>query len=209
MSTRAQRDEHAPARGEIWLADPARSVAGREQAERRPVLIVSADTFNRAAPTPWSLAVVIPLTTRDRGIGVTCARRTTGRGTAPAERGASRAVVRGGPTAAGRTLTGASQVPPPGDPPCYLGPWAIETMGGGGRSTLAGVASTATHGGDVDSSAIGDLIVAMRLIAPSAQRIALAARRPDIVATPNRSETRAPRGVPSAERTVSTSKTTI
>ena len=59
-----------PARGEVWLADPARGVAGHEQAGRRPVLIVSADAFNRAAPTPWALVVVVPLTTRDRGIAL-------------------------------------------------------------------------------------------------------------------------------------------
>lgn len=59
-----------PARGEVWLADPARGVAGHEQAGRRPVLIVSADAFNRAAPTPWALVVVVPLTTRNRGIAL-------------------------------------------------------------------------------------------------------------------------------------------
>ena len=51
----------------------------------------------------------------------------------------------------------------------YLGPWALETMGGAGGQTIAGVASTATHGGDVDSSAIGDAIVAIHLIAPNGQ----------------------------------------
>jgi hypothetical protein len=54
-------------------------------------------------------------------------------------------------------------------PPCYLGPWALETMGGAGGQTIVGAASTATHGGDVGSSAIGDLVVAMHLIAPDGQ----------------------------------------
>lgn len=49
-------------RGEIWLVDldPTR---GHEQAGRRPCLIVSADQFNTSAA---ELAVVVPLTTRDR-----------------------------------------------------------------------------------------------------------------------------------------------
>jgi hypothetical protein len=62
-----------------------------------------------------------------------------------------------------------STKPPPIDWPCYLGPWALETMGGAGGQTILGVASTATHGGDLDFSAIGDLIVAMHLIAPNGQ----------------------------------------
>lgn len=51
-------------RGEIWLVDlnPTR---GHEQAERRPVLVVSADPFNTS---PADLLVVVPLTTRKRGI---------------------------------------------------------------------------------------------------------------------------------------------
>jgi len=59
-----------PARGEVWLADPARGVAGHEQTGRRPVLVGSADAFNRGVPTPWALVVVVPLTTRDRGIAL-------------------------------------------------------------------------------------------------------------------------------------------
>jgi mRNA-degrading endonuclease toxin of MazEF toxin-antitoxin module len=45
-------------RGEIWLVnlDP---VAGHEQSEHRPVLIVSADAFNRVTRVP----VVLPITT--------------------------------------------------------------------------------------------------------------------------------------------------
>jgi len=54
----------APLRGEIWYADlaPAR---GHEQGGRRPALVVSADTFNTG---PAGLVVILPLTTRDRGI---------------------------------------------------------------------------------------------------------------------------------------------
>jgi mRNA interferase MazF len=62
--------ELRPSRGDIWLADPARDVIGHEQIGRRPVLIVSADQFNRAAGGWWPLAVVVPLTTRDRGIAL-------------------------------------------------------------------------------------------------------------------------------------------
>jgi hypothetical protein len=36
---------------------------------------------------------------------------------------------------------------PAGSLTSYLGPWALETMGGAGGQTIAGVASTATHGG--------------------------------------------------------------
>lgn len=57
---------------------------------------------------------------------------------------------------------------PPHDP-YYFGPWALETMGGAGGQTIVGVASTATHGGDVNSSAIGELVVALHLIAPDGQ----------------------------------------
>jgi mRNA interferase MazF len=50
-------------RGEVWDAefDPVR---GREQAGRRPALIVSADVHNRG---PGEIVTVTPLTTRDRG----------------------------------------------------------------------------------------------------------------------------------------------
>lgn len=51
-------------RGEIWLVDlnPTR---GHEQAGVRPGLVVSTDTFNHG---PADLLVVLPLTTRARGI---------------------------------------------------------------------------------------------------------------------------------------------
>jgi mRNA interferase MazF len=53
-----------PLRGEIWLVDlnPTR---GHEQAGRRPGLVVSVDLFNQG---PAGLAVVIPITTREKGI---------------------------------------------------------------------------------------------------------------------------------------------
>ena len=53
-----------PRRGEIWLADlnPTR---GREQAGRRPVLILSVDTFNAG---PADLVVVLPITSTLRDI---------------------------------------------------------------------------------------------------------------------------------------------
>lgn len=51
-------------RGDVWLVtlDPAR---GHEQAGRRPGLVVSVDLFNHG---PAGLVVVIPITTRERGI---------------------------------------------------------------------------------------------------------------------------------------------
>ncbi len=51
-------------RGEVWLVElsPTR---GREQAGRRPALVVSADEFNRGAA---ELVVAIPITSRERGI---------------------------------------------------------------------------------------------------------------------------------------------
>jgi mRNA interferase MazF len=53
-----------PGRGEVWAADlnPTR---GREQAGRRPVLVVSVDTFNRG---PADLVIVVPLTSTLRDV---------------------------------------------------------------------------------------------------------------------------------------------
>jgi mRNA interferase MazF len=53
-----------PERGDIWLADLG-PTQGREQAGRRPVLIVSVGAFNQSKA---GLAVVIPLTSTLRGI---------------------------------------------------------------------------------------------------------------------------------------------
>ena len=51
-------------RGEIWLVslDPTK---GREQAGTRPALVVSVDIFNHG---PAELAVVIPITSKAKGI---------------------------------------------------------------------------------------------------------------------------------------------
>src|SRR5205823_10567561 len=53
-----------PFRGEIWNADldPTR---GREQAGRRPVLVVSTDGFNAG---PAELVVILPITSKAKGI---------------------------------------------------------------------------------------------------------------------------------------------
>ena len=53
-----------PFRGEIWNADldPTR---GREQAGRRPVLVISTDRFNES---PAELVVIIPITSKGKGI---------------------------------------------------------------------------------------------------------------------------------------------
>lgn len=54
----------APARGEIWWAnlDPTQD---REQAGRRPVLIISEDAYNQG---PAELVIVLPLTRTLRNI---------------------------------------------------------------------------------------------------------------------------------------------
>lgn len=53
-----------PSRGEIWTADldPTR---GREQAGRRPVLVVSADRFNHGAA---ELVVIVPVTSKHKAV---------------------------------------------------------------------------------------------------------------------------------------------
>ena len=53
-----------PRRGEIWLAD-LRPTRGREQAGRRPVLVLSVDFFNAG---PADLIVVLPMTSTQRDI---------------------------------------------------------------------------------------------------------------------------------------------
>ncbi len=54
----------SPLRGEICVADlhPTR---GRKQSGRRPVLVLSVDFFNAG---PADLVVVLPVTSKDRGI---------------------------------------------------------------------------------------------------------------------------------------------
>ncbi len=53
-----------PVRGEVWdvALDP---VLGHEQGGKRPALVVSADQFNQG---PSGLAIVVPITSRDRNI---------------------------------------------------------------------------------------------------------------------------------------------
>ena len=53
-----------PSRGEIWLVDLS-PVRGHEPAGRRPGLVISVDPFNRG---PAGLVVIIPLTTKAKGI---------------------------------------------------------------------------------------------------------------------------------------------
>jgi len=53
-----------PSRGEIWFVD-LNPVRGHEQAGRRPGLILSVDLFNQG---PAGLVVLLPLTTRQKGI---------------------------------------------------------------------------------------------------------------------------------------------
>jgi mRNA interferase MazF len=53
-----------PARGEIWFVnlDPTK---GREQAGKRPALVLSVDQFNHG---PAELVVIIPITSKANGI---------------------------------------------------------------------------------------------------------------------------------------------
>ncbi len=56
----------AVSRGDIWLVR-LNPVRGHGQGGTRPALVVSADLLNRG---PAGLAIVVPLTTRDRGINL-------------------------------------------------------------------------------------------------------------------------------------------
>lgn len=53
-----------PSRGEVWLADLDPTI-GHEQSGQRPVLVISADSFNDC---PAELVVVIPLTSVEKRI---------------------------------------------------------------------------------------------------------------------------------------------
>lgn len=64
MMASIDRTEPMPRRGEVWLVK-LNPVRGHEQAGTRPALIVSVDPFNHG---PAGMVVVIPLTTRDKGI---------------------------------------------------------------------------------------------------------------------------------------------
>lgn len=54
-----------PSRTEVWIEDPPRGLQGHEQQGPRPVLIVSDDLINQG---PSQLCIVVPFTTRDRGV---------------------------------------------------------------------------------------------------------------------------------------------
>jgi len=53
-----------PDRGDVWLVD-LNPVRGHEQAGTRPALVISVDLFNHG---PAGLAVVLPITSRDKGM---------------------------------------------------------------------------------------------------------------------------------------------
>jgi mRNA interferase MazF len=53
-----------PSRGEIWFGDLDPTI-GREQAGRRPLLVVSIDAFNQG---PAGLVIVVPITSRIRPV---------------------------------------------------------------------------------------------------------------------------------------------
>lgn len=54
----------SPLRGEVWLIDFGDPV-GREQAGRRPAVVVSADALNES---PAGVVIVVPTTTVRRGL---------------------------------------------------------------------------------------------------------------------------------------------
>ena len=56
----------APNRGEIWYAD-LDPIKGHEQAGKRPVLILSANSFNHG---PATLVIVAPLTRTERRLPI-------------------------------------------------------------------------------------------------------------------------------------------
>jgi mRNA interferase MazF len=51
-------------RGEVWLVD-LNPVKGREQAGKRPCLVISVDLFNQGKS---GLVVVLPITSKNKGI---------------------------------------------------------------------------------------------------------------------------------------------
>ena len=53
-----------PGRGEVWFAE-LEPVRGDEQGGRRPVLIISSDSYNRG---PAELVLVAPITSTQRGV---------------------------------------------------------------------------------------------------------------------------------------------
>jgi mRNA interferase MazF len=53
-----------PLRGEVWYVD-FNPVRGHEQGEKRPALVISADTFNAG---PAGLVTVVPITSKDKRI---------------------------------------------------------------------------------------------------------------------------------------------
>ena len=53
-----------PSRGEIWTVN-LNPVKGHKQAGFRPGLVISVDTFNHG---PAGLVVIIPITTKEKGI---------------------------------------------------------------------------------------------------------------------------------------------
>lgn len=53
-----------PCRGEIWFVD-LDPIKGREQAGKRPALVVSVDLFNHG---PAGLVVILPITTKAKGV---------------------------------------------------------------------------------------------------------------------------------------------
>jgi mRNA interferase MazF len=53
-----------PSRGEVWFVD-LNPIRGREQAGRRPALVISVNPFNHG---PADLVVVIPITSKRKGI---------------------------------------------------------------------------------------------------------------------------------------------
>jgi mRNA interferase MazF len=52
------------ARGEIWLVD-LNPIRGREQAGKRPCLVISVDAFNQS---PADLVIAVPITSKEKRI---------------------------------------------------------------------------------------------------------------------------------------------
>lgn len=62
----------------------------------------------------------------------------------------------------------------------YLGPWAIETLGGAGGQTVFGAATTGTHGGDFRFPPLADSIVAMHLVTDGGKHYWIEPKNPSL-----------------------------
>lgn len=58
----AKKSQLPPSRRQVWLAEPDFIAVGKEQREKRPVVVVSNDKYNK---NKMELVIVLPITTTD------------------------------------------------------------------------------------------------------------------------------------------------